>query len=95
MAEETFEIDDLEEDLNEIGETTAKKKFAGKNIWVIAVVVTVLAVGGVLFALNFLSSDETENTPSLTSKKNTKETKKRTKKRKIKYEILYTMHDKT
>lgn len=89
MAEETFEIDDLEEELNEIGsQSPAKKTSSNRNIWIVGIVITGLAVGAILFSLDFFKSENTLNTQSNTKKINV-DTKKVNNK-KIKYETLYS-----
>eukprot|EP01047_Picozoa_sp_COSAG01_P011784 COSAG01_NODE_519_length_16012_cov_4.344058_12_plen_452_part_00 len=91
MAEETFEIDDLEQDLDKV--TEASRPSASKrNLWVVLIVAGVLVLGLVLFFMTFLNGDYESDTQSLNPSDSSEKVKKivKKKKKKVKYVVLYS-----
>ncbi|MEK9657183.1 MAG: flagellar basal-body MS-ring/collar protein FliF [bacterium] len=89
MAEENLIIDDLEEDLNNLTQDKTSRLFHKKNIWMAAIIMTALIIGGLLFYVN-LDNDDIGLEGNKGKNEAQSQTKKKTKRdKKIKYLVLY------
>lgn len=89
MAEETFEIEDLEQELEDVAEKKVKPNKQRRNI-IIGVIAGIVILAFLLFSFNFFDISLFSNKINLNEKTSQLPKKVKSKKaKKVKYEVLY------